>query len=522
MYLVACNCDASLYSFTDSLVRLHGGLWYFQLPQIYTLAKSLDVLDQIVVVGAGDCFEDDVVIALNGQSLMSLSSFHEIDFEGAHDHTDGGKTDGRRNNINLTYGYSKQGFQLEPNEDGLHPPSLLNNSKNKPLIGKQYLALSNLIAKFDPDEKQYDHSTSLFHARNKYAKLAFEATGHTVTDGSVNIIENFSEIRNNLDLTRIEEIKHEPPCFAHFDDGNSGMDGFSSFFSVNKMKYDKQAGTVVRVALTAFNKSSIDDLMMQKAVADRIHTLVGDVVPSNAVVSQVSALLADHSQRYDNSGKPRSDLFVVDANPNISVFDLLATYSLLRVLGKHGSPLPLVAELASALFLTNGNDKVYHAFRHLEALETLPKDNLTMYFANWCNSEFGDVFSKGSFQRFRPPTQKPYGLPVAISNCLVVRDIMLSANDDGQSFSKSMEVLQKYAHGVSGVQGPRILWMLSNVGCIVPNDYAVGAEMSLKLAKQVCKCVHCSTCGRFHHKIIVPLLTVSSFMCTDQPKVVSK
>jgi hypothetical protein len=44
---------------------------------------------------------------------------------------------------------NKQGFQLEPNEDGLHPPSLLNNSKNKPLIGKQYLVLSNLIAEFD-------------------------------------------------------------------------------------------------------------------------------------------------------------------------------------------------------------------------------------------------------------------------------------------------------------------------------------------------------------------------------------
>jgi hypothetical protein len=183
-----------------------------------------------------------------------------------------------------------------------------------------------------------------------------------------------------------------------------------------------------------------------------------------------------------------------------------------------------VVELALALFLTNGNEKVSHAFRHLEALATLPKDNLTMYFANWCNSEFGDVFSKGSFQQFCPPTQKPYGLPVAISNCLVVvRDIMLSANDDGQSFSKSMEVLQKYAHsGVSGVQRPRILWMLSNVGCIIPNDYTVGAEMSLKLAKQVCKCVHFSTCGRFHHKIVVPLLTVSNLMCTDHAKVVSK
>jgi hypothetical protein len=68
------------------------------------------------------------------------------------------------------------------------------------------------------------------------------------------------------------------------------------------------------------------------------------------------------------------------------------------------------------------------------------------------------------------PTQKPYSLPVAISNCLVVRDIMLSANDDGQSFSKSMEVLQKYAQGVSDVHGPRILWMLSTVRCMLDND----------------------------------------------------
>jgi hypothetical protein len=32
MYLVACNCDIILYSFTDSPVRLHGRLWYFKLP----------------------------------------------------------------------------------------------------------------------------------------------------------------------------------------------------------------------------------------------------------------------------------------------------------------------------------------------------------------------------------------------------------------------------------------------------------------------------------------------------------
>jgi hypothetical protein len=48
------------------------------------------------------------------------------------------------------------------------PPSILNNIKSKPLIGKQYLALSNFVAEFDPDEKHYDCSSNLFHACNKY------------------------------------------------------------------------------------------------------------------------------------------------------------------------------------------------------------------------------------------------------------------------------------------------------------------------------------------------------------------
>ena len=490
MYLVACNSDASLYSFTNSPERLHGGLWYFQLPQLYTLARSMDVLDRIVVVGGDECFQDDVAIVLNGREVMSLPSFHQIDFEGVRDRTDSVKADARRNNINVTYGYAKQGFESEMNEDGLHPPSMLNNTKNKPLIGKQYLALSKFIAEFDPEEEQFDRSTNLFHSRKKFAQLSLEATGHASPNGSVNIIENFSEIRNNLDLTRLEETKREPPCFPHFDDGNSAMDGFSSFFAVSKTEYDKKAGTVVRLTITGYNKSSVDNLMTQKVIADRVHILVGDVVPSTHVVGYVSGLLAEHSRRFELSSIPGSDLFVVDANPNISVFDSLSVYSLLSVLAKHGNAVPMVSELACALFLTNGNDKKYYAFKHLEELETLPKDNLTVYFANWCNAEFGNVFSKGKFQRFRPPTQKPYGLPVAISNNLVMRDVIMSANNDGQSFSNSMEVLKNNVHGVSTVQGPRVLRVLSNVGCIVPNDYAVQAELSSRLAKQVHPFVH--------------------------------
>jgi len=48
-----------------------------------------------------------------------------------------------------------------------------------------------------------------------------------------------------------------------------------------------------------------------------------------------------------------------------------------------------------------------------------------------------------------------------------------------------MEKLKKYAYGIDAVQGPRLLRILSNAGCIVPNDYSVQAQISLKLAKQV-------------------------------------
>ncbi len=82
MYLVACHSDASVYSLTNAPEQLHGGLWYFQLPQLFTLANSINVLDTIVVVGDHESFEDDVIIALNGQEVMALASFHEINFEG--------------------------------------------------------------------------------------------------------------------------------------------------------------------------------------------------------------------------------------------------------------------------------------------------------------------------------------------------------------------------------------------------------------------------------------------------------
>ncbi len=123
--------------------------------------------------------------------------------------------------------------------------------------------------------------------------------------------------------------------------------------------------------------------------------MVGDDESSTDVVDSISCLLTEHLICYDLAGKPHSELFVTNAHPHISVFDSLSTHSLSSVLEKHGNVVPLVAKLVSAMFLTNGNDKVYQTFWHLEELEMLPKENLTMYFANWCNGEFGSIFSSG-------------------------------------------------------------------------------------------------------------------------------
>jgi hypothetical protein len=49
-----------------------------------------------------------LLLPLNGPEVMSPASFHEINFEGVQDCTEGGKSDVRYNKINVTYGYAKQ------------------------------------------------------------------------------------------------------------------------------------------------------------------------------------------------------------------------------------------------------------------------------------------------------------------------------------------------------------------------------------------------------------------------------
>jgi hypothetical protein len=92
----------------------------------------------------------------------------------------------------------------------------------------------------------------------------------------------------------------------HTDEGNSSMDGFSSFFAGSKTEYDELAGTVLCLAITGYTKGSIDNLMTQKVIADTVHSVVGDVESSTDVVDSISCLLGEHLLHYDLAGKPHS------------------------------------------------------------------------------------------------------------------------------------------------------------------------------------------------------------------------
>jgi hypothetical protein len=95
---------------------------------------------------------------------------------------------------------------------------------------------------------------------------------------------------------------------------------FPFSFAVSKTEYNEQAASVLCLAITGYNKGFIDNLITWKLIADTVHSVVGDVQSSTDVVTSISCLLAKHSLCYDLAGKPCSNLFVVDAHPNISVF----------------------------------------------------------------------------------------------------------------------------------------------------------------------------------------------------------
>ena len=64
---------------------------------------------------------------------------------------------------------------------------------------------------------------------------------------------------------------------------------------MSKTEYNERAGTFLHLAITGYNKWSVENLMTQKVIVDTVHSVTGDVQSSTDVVISISGLLAEHS-----------------------------------------------------------------------------------------------------------------------------------------------------------------------------------------------------------------------------------
>jgi hypothetical protein len=247
IYLVNCSSEGNFYAMTDSAQRIHGAVYcHHQMADLIAIIQDICTREQVVIVGVNECYEDDMLMVKNGHSATSLDRWREIDFRSIHNSLFSGKgnTVGKHNNNIISHGYSVAGKDRETDKDGLHPPQMKSNTKNHPIVGSHFIALSKVMMDADPKEKFLQRSGDVYDSRKKYAKCILVESGLAVDESTLNFIEGNLHVGNCLPLVKIKQIKAKVPLDGHLDIYNSGMDGFSGFFGVSKLQISR-LGTVV-------------------------------------------------------------------------------------------------------------------------------------------------------------------------------------------------------------------------------------------------------------------------------------
>jgi hypothetical protein len=142
------------------------------MADVIAIIQDICTREQVVIVGANECYEDDVLMVKNGHSATSLDGWREIDFRSIHNSLFSGKgnTVGKHNNNVILHGYSVAGKDCKTDKDGLHPPQMKSNTKNHPIIGSHFVALSKVMMYADPKEKFLQRLGDMYDSRKKYAK----------------------------------------------------------------------------------------------------------------------------------------------------------------------------------------------------------------------------------------------------------------------------------------------------------------------------------------------------------------
>jgi hypothetical protein len=484
IYLVNCCSEGNFYATTDSAQRIHGGVYCHQMADVIAMIQDVCSKDQVVIVGANECYEDDVLMVKNGSAATSLSGWNAINFQSIENALYSGvrKTLSKHNNNVISYGYSVSGKDTVEDEDGLHPPQMKSNTKNNPTVGSQFVALSKVIMDADPTERFFQRSGDVYDARKKYAKRIVVKSSYHNDEGNVNIIEGTSFVGNTLSLKKIKQTKTTCPLDGHVDLYNSGMDGFSGFFGISKTRVST-SGEIVRLGAVGYNRAAVDHVTLQKVVRQTVLHQVGPVTDRSFPVDR--RVVFPYVPQMLNGHEAEGGVFAVPSHLNLAVFESLLCTGLMDAQDKHGHSGALVAELISAVPFMNGTDKAFNGFTHIASLDELPAVNMTKYYVDWNNATSGSNFSVGRFQRHRPSCQKPIPLPLIIYNNVKLYLIIKEANDNRLSFSEAMKIAKKDVYGADSLVAGRILRTLSMTGNIISNRYSVGAEISPKLAKRV-------------------------------------
>jgi hypothetical protein len=362
------------------------------MVDVIAIIQDICTREQVVIVGVNECYEDDVLMVKNGHSVTSLNGWREIDFRSIHNSLFSGKgnTVGKHNNNIISHGYSVAGKDREMDKDGLHPPQMKSNTKNHPIIGSHFVALSKVMMDADPKEKFLQRSGDMYNSRKKYAKRILVESGLAVDESTLNFIEGNLYVGNCLPLVKIKQTKAKAPLDGHLDIYNSGMDGFSGFFGVNKTQISR-LGTVVRVGAVSYNLASVDHVTLQKVVKQTVLHQVGPVAeklfPKERldVFPHVPCMLCEHAAE--------RGVFAVPSHLNIAVFESLICTGIMDVQANHGASVVLLAELMSGVPFMNGANKAFDGFTHIASLDELPSTNITKYYVDRNNKMTGNNFS---------------------------------------------------------------------------------------------------------------------------------
>ena len=482
--LVNCSSEGNFYATTDSAQRARGGIYCHQLADVIAVIHDACAAGQVVIVGAGECCEDDALMVKSGQAATNLDGWSMINFKEACNALFSGKgsTTGKHNNNVTSRGRSVAGKTSFEGEDGLRPPQVKSSTKNQPTVGHQFVALSKVITGADPAEQLFLRSGDARDSRKKRAKRALSASGCAEDEGELNVVEGNSRVGNSLSLDKIKQAKGKAPLDAHVDLHNSAMGGFSGFFGVSKAQ-TSSTGVIARVGATGYNRAVVDCVILQKAVREAVLHQVGPVAERSFPVDRRVALPRAPRTLAERAGE--DDVFAVPSHLNTSASESLLGTGILGAQDKHGHSVALLAELMAAAPLVSGSDKGFDGFRHIAELQHLPSGNMTKYCVDRNNDISGSNFSFGQLQRRRPPRQKPAPLPRALCNSVAISRVIKEANDNALSFSEAMKLVKRDTRGADALLASRALRLLSLAGSAVSNHYAVGAEIPSKLAKRV-------------------------------------